>query len=200
MSRRWEVRRQKEISKGLPCCAVKYTSLFAGIIIYKFVNYLHGLVLILLKCFWRQCTASMPVFTFIVLLCFYHGISNNCTSSSIVLRGSTERKQQQFLHLHESNENVSFCKTGDKNVQLVSPHCCKTSWKATVRVWPLTFKPVRPVNNLIFCKTGLMWLRKSATLLFKSFRSNVARQVACVLLPFFLYLDFCLKPNYFTER
>ena len=89
---------KKRFSKGLPCCPVKYTSFFAGIIIYKFVNYLYGLVLILLKCFWRQCTTSTPVFNCIVLFCFYLGISNNRTSSSIVMRGSDrkQQKQQQF--------------------------------------------------------------------------------------------------------
>ena len=86
---------KKRFSKGLPCCPVKYTSFFAGIIIYKFVNYLYGLVLILLKCFWRQCTTSTPVFTCIVLFCFYHGISNNRTSSSIVMRGSDRKQQKQ---------------------------------------------------------------------------------------------------------
>ena len=46
-----------------------------------------------------------------------------------------------------------------------------------LRVLPPSFKPVK---NLICCKTGLMWLVKRATLLFSSFCSNVARQVACL--------------------
>ena len=43
-----------------------------------------------------------------------------------------------------------------------------------LRVLPVTFKPV---NNLICCKTGLMWLVKRATSLYNSFCSNVSRQV-----------------------
>ena len=41
-----------------------------------------------------------------------------------------------------------------------------------LRVLPRTFKPV---NNLICCKTGLMWVVKRATSLFNSFSSSVAR-------------------------
>ena len=51
-----------------------------------------------------------------------------------------------------------------------------------LRVLPNTFKPV---NNLICCKTGLLWGVKRATSLFNSFFSNVAKQVACFLLPVF---------------
>ena len=55
-----------------------------------------------------------------------------------------------------------------------------------LRVLPPTFKPV---NKLICCKTGLMWVVKRATAsLFISFCSNVARQVALFLLPVFPYL------------
>ena len=43
----------------------------------------------------------------------------------------------------------------------------------------------KPVNNLICCKTGLMWVVKRATSLFNSFCSNNARQVARLLLPVF---------------
>ena len=49
------------------------------------------------------------------------------------------------------------------------------------RVLPSTFKSV---NNLICCKTGFMWVVKRGTSLFNSLCSNVARQVACFLLPF----------------
>ena len=45
-----------------------------------------------------------------------------------------------------------------------------------MRVLPPTSKPV---NNLICCKTGLMWIVKRATSLFYSFFSSVARQVGC---------------------
>ena len=55
------------------------------------------------------------------------------------------------------------------------------------RVLLVTFKPV---NNLICCKTGLMWVVKSATSLFNLFCSNVARQVVCFLLPVFTHLKF----------
>ena len=50
---------------------------------------------------------------------------------------------------------------------------------------PPTFKPV---NNLVCCKTGLTWMVKCITSLFNSFCGNVARQVACFLLPVFPYL------------
>ena len=43
-----------------------------------------------------------------------------------------------------------------------------------LRVLPLTLKLV---NNLICCKTGLMWVVKRASSLFNSFYSNVAKQV-----------------------
>ena len=43
-----------------------------------------------------------------------------------------------------------------------------------LRVLPPTFKPV---NNLICCKTGLMWVVKRAISLFNSFCSSVARLV-----------------------
>ena len=45
-----------------------------------------------------------------------------------------------------------------------------------MRVLPLMFKSV---NNLIYCKTGLMWIVKRATSLFNSFCSNDARHVGC---------------------
>ena len=43
------------------------------------------------------------------------------------------------------------------------------------------------------CKTGLMWVVKRATLLFNSFCSNVATQVARVLLPVFPYLKHIVR-------
>ena len=54
-----------------------------------------------------------------------------------------------------------------------------------LHVLPPTFKPV---NNLIWCKTGLMWVVKHAKSLFNSFCSNLAKQVARFLLPDFPYL------------
>ena len=47
---------------------------------------------------------------------------------------------------------------------------------------PTSFKPV---NNLICCKICLMWTVKRATSLFKSFCSNVAKQVARSCYPFY---------------
>ena len=55
-----------------------------------------------------------------------------------------------------------------------------------LRVLSPTFKPV---NNLICCKTGLMWVVKRPTSLFNSFCSNVARQVARLFLPIFRTLS-----------
>ena len=43
-------------------------------------------------------------------------------------------------------------------------------------------------SQLDCSKTGLMWVVKCAMTLFNSFCSNVAKQVACILLPPFLYL------------
>ena len=69
--------------------------------------------------------------------------------------------------------------------------CCKTGFMlrgcfiAMLHVLPPTFKPV---SNLICCKTGFMLVVKRATSLYKSFCSNVARQVARFLLPVFPYL------------
>ena len=50
-----------------------------------------------------------------------------------------------------------------------------------LHVLPLMFKPV---NSLICCKTGLMWVEKRATSLFNPFCSNVAKQVARFCFPF----------------
>ena len=47
----------------------------------------------------------------------------------------------------------------------------------------------KPVNNLICCKTGFMWVVKHTTFLFNLFCSYVAKQVACFLLPIFPYLN-----------
>ena len=55
------------------------------------------------------------------------------------------------------------------------------------------FKSVNMVNNLICCKTGLMWVVKRATSLFNSFRSNLAKQVARFLFPFFTYPNIVAK-------
>ena len=81
--------------------------------------------------------------------------------------------------------HLRFGKTGNKKVQIVLQHCCKTSGKAVLCVLPRMFKPV---NNLICCKTGLVWVVKRATSPFNSFRSNFARQVALSLLPVLPYL------------
>ena len=35
-----------------------------------------------------------------------------------------------------------YGKTGNKHLQLVLQHCCKTSWKTTLRVLPPMFQPV----------------------------------------------------------
>ena len=81
--------------------------------------------------------------------------------------------------------DLSFGKTGNSNVQLVLQNCCWTSWKAMLSVLPPT--SVKPVNNLICCKTGLVWVLKLATSLFDSFCRVVAWQVARFLSPVFPY-------------
>ena len=51
----------------------------------------------------------------------------------------------------------------------------------------------KPVNNLICCKTGLMWVVKRAKSLFNLFCGNVVRQVARFLLPVFPYLQHIVR-------
>ena len=51
---------------------------------------------------------------------------------------------------------------------------------------------LKPVNNLICCKTGLMWVVKRASSLFNPFCSNVARQVFYCPLYRTLTHKFCL--------
>ena len=47
--------------------------------------------------------------------------------------------------------------------------CCRTSW---IAMWRVLQPTVKPVNNLICSKTGLMWVVKRATSLFNWFCSN----------------------------
>ena len=82
-------------------------------------------------------------------------------------------------------------------MQLVLQHCWRTSWKAMLRVFLATFNPV---NNLICCKTGLIWLVKHATSLFNLFCSIVAWQVACFLLPVFRTLRAWLSRHLSYKR
>ena len=98
-----------------------------------------------------------------------------------MFRGDAASTRCEALHKTEGTE-----KRATKNVQLVLQHCCKTSWIAMLRVLPPTFKPV---NNLICCKTGFMWVVKRAISLFNLFYSNVAKQVARFLLSVFPYLS-----------
>ena len=44
---------------------------------------------------------------------------------------------------------LRYSRTGNKNVQHVSKHCCKTSGKAFSRVLPSTFKPVLQENQVV---------------------------------------------------
>ena len=84
-------------------------------------------------------------------------------------------------------------KRATKNIQLVMQHYCKTSWKAMLCVLPLSSKPV---NNLICCRTGLMWVVKRGTWPRNSFCSNVANQVAC----FFFVARFFFYPYLKTTK
>ena len=67
--------------------------------------------------------------------------------------------------------------------------CHSAAKLAMLCVLSLTLKPV---SNLICCKTGLMWVVKRATSLFNSFCSNVARQVARFMLLVFPYVNVML--------
>ena len=63
---------------------------------------------------------------------------------------------------------------------------------AKLAMLPVLSLTLKPVSNLICCKTGLMWVVKRATSLFNSFCSNVARQGARFMLPVFPYLNVML--------
>ena len=80
----------------------------------------------------------------------------------------------------------SFGKTGNKNVRLdlkkITMLC----------VLPPSFKPV---NNLICCKTDMMWVAIRAISIFNWFCSNVARRVALFCCPFYLHLRYISFPG-----
>ena len=65
-----------------------------------------------------------------------------------------------------------------------------------LHVLPPTFKPV---NNLFWCKKYLMRVAKRATLLCNSFCNNVAKQVACFLLPVFRTLSVADTKGYLVQ-
>ena len=51
--------------------------------------------------------------------------------------------------------------TGNKKVQLALQHCCKTSWKAMLRVLPPTFKPFsQQIKVAASCANTDFWLDK----------------------------------------
>ena len=71
------------------------------------------------------------------------------SSGNLVLKSNVKTVLINYTHCKESlglryakiNFQYSYFrygKTGDKNVQLVLQHCCKTSWKAMLRVLPPT--------------------------------------------------------------
>ena len=107
-------------------------------------------------------------------------------STLIIVEKQSQVRYPTCMSIFSHNVAKGTEKRTTKNVQLVLQHCCKTSWIAMLRILPPMFKPV---NNLICCQTGLMWVVKHTTLLFNSFWSNVARQVAHFLLPVFPYLN-----------
>ena len=103
-------------------------------------------------------------------------------STLIIAEKQSQVRYPTCMSIVSHNVAKGTEKRATRNVQLVLQHCCKTSWIAMLRILPPMFKPV---NNLICCQTGLMWVVKHTTLLFSSFWSNVARQVAHFLLPVF---------------
>ena len=60
-------------------------------------------------------------------------------------------------------------------------------------IWPIH-------DNLICCKTGLMWVVKRATSLFNSFCSNVAKQVTHFLLPVLPYFKPLIRQTKLQSR
>ena len=72
---------------------------------------------------------------------------------------------QMNLKILQKKKKKDTEKRATKNVQLVMQHCCKATWIGMLRGLLTSFKPV---NNLICCKTGLMWVVKRATSLFNS--------------------------------
>ena len=123
-------------------------------------------------------------------------ILENCffqiSSYSHAYVGMIYEKTKGQVPLGPLSETKGTEKRATKNAQLVLQYCYKTSWVVVLRVFPPTFTPV---NNLICCQTGLMWVVKREALLFNSFFSNVAGQVARVLLHVFFrfYLNITLK-------
>ena len=95
--------------------------------------------------------------------------------------------------LKGSNSNISTIT--EKSLVKVLKNGQQTRWMAMLRVLPPTFKPV---NNLICCKTVLMWDGKTRNIAIELVCSNVARQVARFLLPVFPYLYYSVLCNHQT--
>ena len=98
-------------------------------------------------------------------------------------RTSDDRFRNKRQSSHATNSTKALVRRATKKCNLFSNIVAK-------RVEKRAFYHPRsnPVNNFIYSKTGLMWVIKRATSLFKSFCSNVARRVACFFLPVFPYL------------
>ena len=71
------------------------------------------------------------------------------SSGKLVLKSNVKTVLINYTHCKESlglryakidfqYSYFRYGKTGDKNVQLVLQHCCKTSWKVMLRVLPPT--------------------------------------------------------------
>ena len=86
------------------------------------------------------------------------------------------------FRLHVSTSTLRDEKTGNKK----RATCFATLLQNELNSDDAGLQPMfKPVNNLICCKTDLMWVIKRATSLFNLFCSNVAKQVARFLLPVF---------------
>ena len=100
-----------------------------------------------------------------------------------------KRSSMKFLMTASGEQSRLFLRV-QKNGQRKRATCLTTLLQNELNIDVARFTThIKPVNNLICCKTGLM-LRvvKRTTSLFNSFYSNVARRVARFLLPVFPYL------------
>ena len=97
------------------------------------------------------------------------------SSGNLVLKSNVKTVLINYTHCKESlglryakiNFQYSYFrygKTGDKNVQLVLQHCCKTSWKAMLRVLPPTNQACVACTKQAVPTTGSPKLYESARL------------------------------------
>ena len=94
----------------------------------------------------------------------------------------------------------SMVRFPDNKFEASLQHCCKMNWTAKLHVLQPTFETVLHEIRL---QGFFSWVVKRAALLFNSFCSNAAKQVACFLLPVLLLTDIemsLLRVSWLTIR